>query len=131
MPQTWDAQIKAGLSETLSLLNCIIPDALDIVTEDALDKKYRYFVDLTSDFEFARLNSDKICQIDEVATILDSLLPCSVVGNVVKQFTEISDNRFYIMLTNNSEVVRTVEHGDEFLPDASESVSIKVTKYKK
>lgn len=119
-------------SETSSLLNCLIPDALDIVTEDVLDKdKYRYIVDLTGNAEFARLNSEKICQVDEVATILDSLLPCSIAGNVMKQFTKVSDNRFYILLTNNSGVVRTVEHGDEFLPDASESVSIKVTKHKK
>lgn len=119
-------------SETMSLLNCLIPDALDIVTEDALDAdKYRYLVDLTSNKEFALHHSEKICQIEEVPAILDSILPCTVKGNVMKQFTQASDKRYYILLTNNSGVVRTVAHGDEFLPEATETVSLAVTEHRK
>lgn len=114
-------------SETTSLLNCTISDALDIVTEDVLDmNKYSYLVDLTSNAEFAQLNSEKICKIDEVPKILDSILPCSVTGNAMKQFTKNSDNKYYVLLTNNSGVIRTVEHGDEFLSDATETISLKV-----
>ena len=49
----------------------------------------------------------------------------------MKQYTQASNKRSYVLLTNNSGVVRTVAHGDEFLPEATEMVSLAVTEHRK
>ena len=114
-------------TETMSLLNCTVPDALDIVTEDVLrPEQYDWLVDLTGSADFARTHADRICRIEDVTVRLDELLPCVVSGNAMKQLTRTQDGRFYLLLTNNSGIVRTAERGDECLPDATEHLSVTV-----
>lgn len=118
-------------TETTSLLNCSIFDAIDIVTEDVVNTNhYDILVDLTYSSEFARKYNDKICSVEDLSRRLEDFLPCIVNGNAMKQLTKTEDGNFYILLTNNSGVVRTIERGDEFLTEASETISIE-TKYAK
>ncbi len=112
-------------TETISLLNCTIPDALDIVQEDVLNAdEYRYLVDLTGSDEFAKKHRDRICAIEDVAALLDGCLPCVVKGNAMKQMTRTEDGRVYVLLTNNSGVDRSVAGGERMIAEATETVTI-------
>ena len=114
-------------TETTSLLNCSVFDAADIVSEDVVDaEKYDVIVDLSGSAEFSHKNSGRICRAGDLSRRLDDLLPCEADGNAMKQLTKTDDGRYYLLLTNNSGVVRTVERGDEFLPGAAETVSVRI-----
>lgn len=114
-------------TETMNLLNCTVPDALDIVNEDVLDSsQYAYLVDLTDTADFAVRNRSKLCRVEDVQRKLDELLPCTVQGNSMKQVTQAEDGTYFLLLTNNSGVVRTCAHGDELMPEATETQFIMV-----
>ena len=112
-------------TETRSLLNCTVFDAVDIENEDFLDpRRNDVLVDLTGSGALSQRDPDKICAAGELSGRLDALLPCAVRGNAMKQLTRTDDGRYYLLLTNNSGVVRTVDRGDEFLAGAAETVSV-------
>lgn len=112
-------------TETTSLLNCTIPDTLDIVQEDAVHcGDYAYVVDLTGSADFAKKAAAQVCAIEDVPALLDALLPCVMRGNAMKQLTRTKDGTVYLLLTNNSGVSRTVADGEILLPDAAETVTV-------
>ena len=112
-------------TETSSLLNCTLPDALDIVQEDCVKvDDYRWFIDLTASSSFFNKVGGKICAIDDIDTLLDNLLPCIIRGNAMKQFTQTDNGTVYVLLTNNSGVERTVANGEHLLKEASETLTV-------
>ena len=118
-------------TETDKLLNCVLPDAIDIVSSDSINANdYQYIVDLTDESEFAENNKNKIISIDEVPNILEDILPIKVDGTVMKQFTKNAEGTVYMMLLNNSGIERSVHKGEILLPEATENVTFN-TKGKK
>lgn len=114
-------------SETTSLVNGVIPDALDIVGEDVVDgDRYDYLVDLTGSSAFARTYRNKCCLVEEVRGLLDEALPCTVCGNSLKQFTRNGEGTYFMLLTNNSGVVRSCKEGETFIEEATEPQSVTV-----
>lgn len=112
-------------NETTTLINTELPDCVDVLHEDKFDpNRYEYLIDATSSPEFAKKYADKICPVEDVPMLLDKLLPCTVKGAASKQFTRREDGNYYMLLCNNSGVVRTVAKGDEFLPEATEILDI-------
>ena len=118
-------------TETVRLLNCVYPDAIDVVNSDVINvDDYSYIVDLTDDKEFAEKNKDKIIAIEDVLGVLDESLPVKVEGTLLQQYTKNDEGTVYMMLTNNSGIVRSVEKGEIKLPEATETAIIN-TKGKK
>ncbi len=112
-------------NETRTLINTELPDAVDVVHEDKFDPdRYEYIIDATSSSKLAQKYGYKICSIDDVPMLLDKLLPCVVRGAASKQFTKREDGNYYMLLLNNSGVMRTIAKGDEFLPEATEVLDI-------
>lgn len=112
-------------TETANLLNCTLPDALDIVQEDSVKlADYEHVIDLTGSAAFARSAANRICTIAELPALLDTLLPCILRGNAMKQLTRTDDGTVYLLLTNNSGVSRTVADGEVFLKEAAEVVTV-------
>lgn len=114
-------------TEKTSLLNCTVPDAIDIVHADKFNPDdYEYFVDLSGSDEFARKYSSKICKAEDVPELLDRILPFSAKGGAMKQLTRLRDGSYYLLLTNNSGVERTVANGERFLKEADSVVDIAI-----
>lgn len=112
-------------TETRSLLNCILPDAMDMVQEDVLKaERYSYLVDLTGSESFAQKHADRICSIEQVQQLLDESLPCLIRGNAMKQLTRREDGTVFVLLTNNSGVERTVADGEKCIASAMETVTL-------
>ena len=106
-------------TETTSLLNGRVPDALDIVHEDRCNAAaYDYLVDLTGSSALAAAFPGKVCTVEDVPGLLEKLLPCTCTGGALQQLTRREDGSYYLLLTNNSGVVRSVEHGEQFLEEA-------------
>ncbi len=113
-------------TETANLLNCTLPDALDIVNEDSVRlADYKWVIDLTASDAFAKTAAGHICTIEDVPALLDELLPCVLRGNAMKQLTRTDDGAVYVLLTNNSGVSRTVAEGEVLLPKAAETVTLR------
>ena len=114
-------------TETKTLRNCILPDALDLVQEDVLKaNQYQYIVDLTGSESVQKKYADRICDITQVQKLLDESLPCVMRGNAMKQLTCRKDGTVFVMLTNNSGVERTVANGEKQIPSAAETVTVRV-----
>ncbi len=112
-------------TETMNLLNCTLPDVLDIVQEDCVKlEEYDRVIDLTGSVAFAKSAADRVCTIEELPTVLDTLLPCVLRGNAMKQLTRADDGTVYLLLTNNSGVSRTVADGEVILQEAAEVVTV-------
>ncbi len=112
-------------SETRSLLNCTVPDALDIVHEDKFDAAaYEYLVDLTGGSALARSYGKKLCAVEDVPALLTKLLPCGCTGGAMKQFTRRADGSYCLLLTNNSGVQQSVAGGEVLLPEAASVVRV-------
>lgn len=113
-------------TEAWSLLNCTVPDTLDLVTEDCVrPEDYDYFVDLTGSPAFAAAHPEKCVAPGEVRALLNRLLPCSITdGEALMQLTDAGNGAFYLLLTNNSGVVRTVEHGEQLMPEAEAHLTL-------
>ncbi|MBE6611594.1 MAG: glycosyl hydrolase 43 family protein [Ruminococcaceae bacterium] len=112
-------------TETRTLLNCTLPDALDMVQEDCVKTDdYQWFIDLTGSDSFAKKAAGKICSVDEAGVLLDEALPCTVRGNGMKQFTKTDDGTVYVLFTNNSGVIRSVADGEVLLKEAAEVLTV-------
>ena len=85
---------------------------------------YEHVIDLTGSAAFARSAANRICTIAELPALLDTLLPCILRGNAMKQLTRTDDGTVYLLLTNNSGVSRTVADGEVFLKEAAEVVTV-------
>lgn len=112
-------------TESPSLVNGTVPDALDIVHEDRFDPTaYDYLVDLTGSNDLAKAHGARICAAEDVPALLERLLPCSFEGAALKQLTRRADGSYYLLLTNNSGVSRTVANGELLLPEADTAVTV-------
>lgn len=112
-------------TETTNLLNHHLPDALDIVNADVLNADaYEYLVDLTGSTEFAQKHSDKIVPIHELENVLKKILPVTVDGAVHRLFTQRGDGRIFMLLMNNSGIVRSVQEGEHRMPEAQVCVML-------
>lgn len=112
-------------NETMTLLNCTLPDVIDVVHADKFNyNDYEYFVDLSGCSEFSNKYASKICKPDDLPAILDKILPFTAHGNAMKQLTKLSDGSYYLLLSNNSGVERSVGGGEKFLQDANSVVNI-------
>ncbi len=109
-------------SETNIIINSDIPDCIDIIHEDNIEYgDYKYFVNLTASEKFEK--EHRCCKIEEVPQLLKELLPCSVdVG--VHWFVNKTESGWLLVMINNSGVKRTVEKGDEYLPEGDKQVKI-------
>jgi hypothetical protein len=112
-------------TENVSLVNGTLPDAMDIVHEGRFDPAaYEYLVDLTGSESFSGQYARRICAPRDVPALLDRLLPCSFDGAALKQITRRADGVYYLLLTNNSGVLRTVADGERTLPEADTVVTV-------
>lgn len=112
-------------NETHSLLNCVLPDAIDIVNEDFLRADdYDILIDLTGSAEFAQKHREKLCDIAGIADRLNTVLPCVIKGGAMKQLTRTADGNYYILLLNNSGVERTVANGERLFAEAESSLTV-------
>ena len=120
-------------SETQNLRNCMTPDAIDIIHEDSLNlNDYSVLIDCTGNPEFAEKYHDSIIPAEDVCEVLNKILPVSVKGGASVQLTYNREkDEHYVMLLNNSGVVRSVENGEQFLPEGDICVELTVADGKK
>lgn len=111
-------------TETHSLINSPIPDAIALIHADAPDlNRYDYLIDLTGDSAFAASHNN-IIAVDEAEKMLEKLLPCRLEGNLHWMVNQKSDGGYYLIAFNHSGVVRTVAEGESILPEAKTTVRI-------
>ena len=112
-------------TETRSLINNDIPDAVDLIHSDAATiGQYDYLVDL-SDGEIPSAYKDRVIPVKEAAERAESALPCTVSGDVHWMVNKCNDG-YYLILFNHSGVVRTVADGECCLSEADLTVKIKL-----
>ncbi len=108
--------------ETNIIINSDIPDCIDIIHEDNIAYgDYKYFVNLTENDQFEK--NHPCCKAEDAPELLKELLPCSVKGGV-HWFVNKTENGWLLIMINNSGVKRTVENGDEYLPEGDKKVKI-------
>ena len=111
-------------TEQKTLINSLIPDALDLVNDGAGDlSSYDFLVDLTDDPHFAARHPNTLA-IDDVPAKLKTLLPCWVEGNVHWMVNRRIGDGYYLAIFNHSGVVRSVADGEYTLPEADEPVAV-------
>ncbi len=111
-------------NETRTLLNSDIPDAIDMLNEDAGDLgKYKYLIDLTFSNDFAK-NNKNICKKEDITGILKSNLPCFVSGGLHWLVNECTDGGYYLSVFNHSGIYRSVEEGEKALGEAEKTVMV-------
>ena len=114
-------------SETRTLINSEIPDAVDIlnVGDGKALEKYAYIVDLTNDANFSEQHKNCISP-NEVKGILDEILPCRVSGGLHYLVNKRGEDGYYLSVFNHSGVVRSCEEGEKILPEATQTVEIEL-----
>lgn len=111
-------------TETSSLKNSDIPDAIDILNEDSeLLTSYSYVIDLTNDSTFAQRH-DNVCEIKDIQKVLREVLPCYVDGNAHWLVNECKTGGYYLTVFNHSGIERTVEKGEVEMPEATTTVKL-------
>lgn len=112
-------------SETEVLFNSGIPDAIDVIHEDAavLYEDYEYFVDLTGGGTFGRTH--RCCSVEEVKGLLEELMPCTVEGGV-HWFVNRAEGRWLLVAFNHSGIHRSVEKGELALPGEERRIRIRL-----
>ncbi len=112
------------LGDETPLINSDMPDAVTMIHADAPDvDSYDYLVDLTGDPAFAKAHRN-IISIDEVRSVLASSLPCFVEGSCHWMVNSRDDGGYYLAVWNHDGVIRSVEHGESVLPEASVAVRL-------
>ncbi|MBR4942152.1 MAG: hypothetical protein IKZ19_09165, partial [Clostridia bacterium] len=108
----FSAPTKMLGTETATLINSHIPDAVDLLTNipSAL-KKYDYLVDLSGEEKL-----ENTCEISEIPQLLKKLLPCYVHGGLHWTVNRRTGGGFYLAVFNHSGVCRSVEEGEYVLP---------------
>lgn len=111
-------------NETRTLINSDIPDAIDMLNEDAGDlSKYKYLIDLTFSTDFAK-NNKNICKKEDITEILKSNLPCFVSGGLHWLVNECTDGGYYLSVFNHSGICRSVAEGEKALEEAQKTVTV-------
>ena len=111
-------------TETITMVNCTIPDALDLLNDGFGDiSKYEYLVDLTFDPEFKKRHGN-LCDIKDVSAILKKLLPCYVEAGLHWLVNKCESGGYYLSVFNHSGIVRTIEDGEYTLPEADKTVTV-------
>ncbi len=92
--------------------NTDYPDVFDIIHGDMEDaiKKYEYIIDLTGDTDFAK-SHDNIVNIDDLGSILKSLLPCRFSETLHTVYNR-TENGWFVFACNNNGVLRSVDDGE-------------------
>lgn len=117
-----DTAPMAG-NETEYLLNYFLPDAIDVVTEDYINTEdYEYLINLTGNKNLAE--NKKIITPEELPEVFENAMPCKVSGGLHHMVTKTDNDKFYLMILNNSGVSRTVQHGEKLLSEADKTVSV-------
>lgn len=112
-------------TETRSLRNHTLPDALDVVIADYFKPDaYPHIIDLTGDAAFARKYAEKIISIDELPGVLDRELPCRVEGGLHHLVNKCADGTYRLMIFNHSGISRTVAGGEQTIPGAERTVTV-------
>ena len=103
--------------------NYIVPDAIDIVHEDRIpENEYTYLVDLTGNEAFAQRH-DNCIGAEEVKDKIYELLPCRVEGEL-HYVINCADDCYYLTVFNHAGVLRSVEEGERYLPEADRTVEV-------
>jgi hypothetical protein len=113
-------------TETTSLKNSDIPDAVDILNEDEeILTQYSYLIDLTNDDTFSQRYTN-VCEIKDIQKVLREVLPCYVEGNAHWLVNERKTGGYYLTVFNHSGIERTVEKGELELLEATTRVRLEV-----
>jgi hypothetical protein len=113
--------------EVRALINSSVPDAVDMLNEgdgNAL-KNYRYLVNLTGDENFEKRYENCISP-DEVASVLEEILPCKVKGGLHHLINEKDGGGYYLSVFIHSGVTRSREDGEKVLPEATATAEIEI-----
>ena len=114
-------------SETRSLVNSTVPDAVDMLNES--DGKplqnYRYLINLTGDSSFEERYNNCISP-EEVTEKLEQLLPCKVTGGLHYLVNRRGEDGYYLTIFNHSGVIRTVSDGDTVLYDTQKTAVVQL-----
>ena len=116
-----------GNARWKALDNSNVPDAIDLLnfTENGALGKYKYLIDVTATSQLRDSAwSDKICEIDDIESILRKELPCYVDGGLLWQVNERIGGGYYLTVFNNSGVNRTVADGESIEPDSDITVTL-------
>ena len=111
--------------EIKNLINSHVPDAIDIIHEDAIHlyEDYQYFVNCTGSEEFEKTH--KCCKPEDAKALVKELLPCEVEGGV-HWFVNRTKNGWLLVMFNHSGIYRSVETGEFALPDSEKKVRIRM-----
>ncbi len=109
-------------NETASLINSDTPDAVDLLHADCDLSRYDYIVNLTD----KKIDGKKEIEQEDVRDILERLLPCWVNGGVHWFVTKRQNGGRYLVILNNDGIRRTVEKGDEALPEGTHAAVVRV-----
>ena len=123
-----DSDVMVG-SETENLRNYKTPDAVDIIHEDSLTlNEYPILIDCTGNPEFAQMYKDKIVALNDVREKMNEYLPIQIEGGASKQITYNSNtDEHYVLLMNNSGILRSVADGESFMPEGEINVTLTMT----
>ncbi|MBQ7301829.1 MAG: hypothetical protein IJW77_18525 [Clostridia bacterium] len=113
-------------SETTSLRNYMTPDAIDIIHEDSPTVwQYPVLVDCTGNPAFAAEHKRSIESARDARMMMRELLPIRQMGGASMQITRNrATGEQYVLLMNNSGVVRSVADGETFLPEGDICVGL-------
>ncbi len=113
-------------TETASLINSEIPDAVDLIHADASTlETYRFLVDLSGGQIPAHL-SDRVIPVDRVADVCRGALPCTVDGGLHWMVNRRANGRHFLILFNHSGINRSVTTGEYAIPEATETVTVQL-----
>ena len=108
------------------------PDAIDIIHEDSPTVgQYPILIDCTANPAFAGEYRQKICSVSDAPAKIRAMLPVQTTDGASVQITENAVGEQYVLLLNNSGVMRSVAEGEVFLPEGDISVTLTVKDGKK
>ena len=111
--------------ETGTLINSLIPDAVDLLTNipSALSK-YDHLIDLEGKGKVDP-EGKKLCGIEDIPELLKKLLPCYVHGGLHWMVNRRIGGGYYLTVFNHSGVTRSVAEGESIIPGSE--ITAKVT----
>ena len=113
-------------SETINLLNYLTPDAIDIIHEDSRTvDDYPILIDCTGNPDFATAHKENIKSLNDVRDLMNDYLPIRLEGGASMQITKNAETgEQYVLVMNNSGVIRTIEEGEILMPEGEINVSL-------
>ncbi len=111
-------------TETTSLINSPVPDAIDLIHADAANlADYQYLADPFGT-AVPPVYRDRVIPVADAAACALRALPVTVTGNVHWMVNALPDGSHYLIVFNHSGVVRTVAGGEQLLPEAAQSAAV-------